>query len=626
MQSVREYDMDIDSVMQQDTKIEPTRGISANVKEDSSADKALACLSSGVTTDLGTANGAAQPRSMVDVYARRIAERLAAKARLEQEKLVSQTSASAQTLVVNNPVVQASASGVPMALPVSAGIVANRPLPLSIMNPVGANSFAANPVSDTISDTITNSRSVSHPNPINTSDAHSSAETIAELPRKRGRRPSVQKNAAVSSVSNVQNEAILQSTAGSLPASVTLNASSGALTSRSASSAEAAPVSASLSGAALLSGTNFVPATAKSGRGRQFATLSDFVYSNNNRMSYNVAVGILETPGQYSPLLFWGSTGFGKTHLLQGIYSECLQRKQRAIYCTGEQFVVDFLEAIRSNSTPAFRSRFQRAQFFLLDDLDFLEGKKRSVEELFNIVSKLLDSGCQVVFTCSHNPKELTGLSVQMLGLFEGGLSCQLHPNELDVRLEIVRRQALVRRLQLSPEVRQMIATQTTGNIREISGALNRLEVALLSERISGRSLPLGLSGAQINSNLTLERARDILSDWVRDTNFMVSLPKIEKAVCQTFQLQENDLKSPKKTRQFSYPRMLAMWLARKYTRKALSEIGDYFGNRTHSTVVSAQKKVDEWIQQGQYLDLEQKSNSVSVILQNLEDQLRHCV
>ena len=353
------------------------------------------------------------------------------------------------------------------------------------------------------------------------------------------------------------------------------------------------------------------PKPARVGR---FAALEDFVAGKKNRVSLNVAYSVLDMPGQYSPLLFWGDSGLGKTHLLQGIYTECVRRKIKAMYCTAEQFITQYMDALRNNTCSSNRAKFQKLRFFMLDNLDFLQGKVSTQRELHTIVSDLLANGAQVVFASTEHPRNLTGLEKSIQRLFEGGLISPLHQSEFETRLEIVRQMISQRKINLLPESIRLIASQTSGNVREIIGVLNRLEISLIADPTIDAQ------------RLTPSAVEEILSEWVRDTNFMVSLNKIEKTVCQAFDLQNSDLKSNNRTRQYSYPRMLAMWLARKYTRKALSEIGEYFGNRSHSTVISAQKKVDKWISHGYVIDMNSKSLEISAAIQTLEDRLRRCL
>ncbi len=353
------------------------------------------------------------------------------------------------------------------------------------------------------------------------------------------------------------------------------------------------------------------PEVQKPARVGRFAALEDFVAGKKNIVSLNVAYSIIDMPGQYSPLLFWGASGLGKTHLLQGIYTECVRRKIRAMYCTAEQFTTEYMDALKNNACSSNRAKFQKLRFFLLDNLDFLQGKVSTQRELHTIVSDLLSNGAQVVFASSEHPRNLTGLEKSIQTLFDGGLISPLHRSEYETRLEIVRRMTSARKLNLSPESIRQIANQTSGNVREIIGILNRLEISLIADPTIA------------SQSLTTELVERILDQWTRDVNFMVTLTKIEKTVCQAFDLHDADLKSDNRNRQYSYPRMLAMWLARKYTRKALSEIGEYFGNRTHSTVISAQKKVDSWISRGYIIDMDHRAVEISAAIQSLEERLR---
>lgn len=373
-------------------------------------------------------------------------------------------------------------------------------------------------------------------------------------------------------------------------------------------------VNSSVNAASVNSFTSTAAGVSGGVRVGRFAALEDYIAGTKNRVSLNVAFSVVDMPGQYSPLAFWGASGMGKTHLLQGIYTECVRRKYKALYCTAEQFITEYMESLRNNSCSANRAKYLKLKFLLIDNLDFLQGKVSTQRELHTIVSELLSSGAQVVFASSDNPRNLTGLDKSLQRLFDGGLVCQLHPSELETRLALVKRMTAQRNMNLPPEAIQQIALQASGNVREIIGVLNRLEICLIADP------------SICTQSMTLKKTQEILDEWVRDTNFMVSLAKIEKTVCQAFDLKDADLKSANRTRQYSYPRMLAMWLARKFTRKALSEIGEYFGSRTHSTVISAQKKVDQWIAQGQIIDMNNKSAEISSAIQSLEERLRRCL
>ena len=279
-------------------------------------------------------------------------------------------------------------------------------------------------------------------------------------------------------------------------------------------------------------GTAKTPATAeqpKPARVGRFATLEDFVAGKKNVVSLNVAYSILDMPGQYSPLLFYGASGLGKTHLLQGIYTECVRRKIRAMYCTAEQFITEYMDALRNNTCSSNRAKFQKLRFLMLDNLDFLQGKVSTQRELHTIVSDLLANGAQVVFASTEHPRNLTGLEKSLQSLFDGGLISPLQQSEFETRLEIVRRMISARGINLPPESIRQIASQCSGNVREIIGVLNRLEISLIADPSFNAQ------------SLTVLKVQEILDEWVRDTNFMVSLAKIEKTVCQAFDLHDTD-------------------------------------------------------------------------------------
>lgn len=314
-------------------------------------------------------------------------------------------------------------------------------------------------------------------------------------------------------------------------------------------------------------------------------------------------------PGEFSPLLIFGPTSVGKTHLLQAICTETRRahRDLSAVYLSAEQFTSEFLQALRGGGLPSFRAKYRGLGLLAVDDLHFFCGKRATLVELLYTIDALIRRRRQIVFAADRAPNDLRALGGELLSRLEAGMACRLEPADYPTRLGILSRMAQKMGMTLAPEISEFIAARLTNHARELSGALCRLHAL---SRVDGRSV-------------TLNMAQEALAEMIRDGSRVIRLADIEKAVCDTFGLEPKSLQSGRKAKAVSHPRMLAMWLARKYTRAALSEIGHYFGHRSHSTVVSAQKRVDRWIADDAVLNLPEHSRTVSDAIQQLEQRIR---
>jgi chromosomal replication initiator protein len=341
---------------------------------------------------------------------------------------------------------------------------------------------------------------------------------------------------------------------------------------------------------------------------RRFATLESFVVGETNRMAAASAEMVVRQPGQLTPLLIHGPTSVGKTHLLEGIWTAARKshRKLTVLYLSAEQFTTHFLEALRGSGLPAFRRKYRDVGLLILDDLQFFAGKKATQTELLHTIDTLLAGGRQIVFAADRSPRELTELGPELASRLQSGMVCRIEPADHSTRLGIVAQMARRFNLPLPPEVQQFIASRLTNHAREISGALCRLQA----------------TSEVLGQPVTLAMAEEALAEMIRNSGRVVRLWDIEKAVCQVFGLEPQSLQSQEKGRRVSHPRMLAMWLARKHTRAALSEIGQYFGHRSHSTVISAQKRIDGWMAAGEALHLVEQNWKIDEAIRHVERQL----
>ena len=360
------------------------------------------------------------------------------------------------------------------------------------------------------------------------------------------------------------------------------------------------------------------PSGGRSGEGspdgptrRRFASLASFVEGHANRLALASARMVAREPGKMTPLLVHGPTSVGKTHLLEGIFATTRKkyRKMTAIYLSAEQFTTYFLEALRGSGLPSFRRKYRGVGLLVFDDLQFLAGKRATQVELLHTVDTLLRQGRQLVFAADRPPAELARLAEmgpELITRLQGGMVCRIGPPDYATRLGIVAQLAGRMKLGLPTEVQRFVASRLTDHARELSGALCRLQA----------------TSEAIRRPITLPMAEEALAEMIRHSGRVVRLDDIEKAVCDVFGVDSASLRSARKARSVSHPRMLAMWLARKHTRAALSEIGHFFGRRSHSTVFSAAKRVDGWMAAGKPLDLAERTWDVDEAIRQVEQQL----
>jgi chromosomal replication initiator protein len=315
---------------------------------------------------------------------------------------------------------------------------------------------------------------------------------------------------------------------------------------------------------------------------RRLGEFDEFVVGTTNRLAYTAALDVVERLGRISPLFLHGPTGVGKTHLLEAMVTAAQRQntEARTAYLTAEQFTTEFLEALHGRGLPNFRRKFRDLHLLVLDDLQFFEGKRATLVEFVHTLDVLQRDGRQVVVTADRPPEQLGFLGPEIRNRLTSGLACRVEAPDMTTRLGIASNLAVKLGLNLPDDVRHYVATHFSAHAREVAGALKRLVIAM---RAYDRPLDLPL-------------AEQALDELLRNRRKAVRLADIERAVCDVFGLEADALQSARKGKEVSQPRMLAMWLARKYTRSALSEIGTFFGGRSHSTVISANKKVDSWM------------------------------
>jgi len=339
------------------------------------------------------------------------------------------------------------------------------------------------------------------------------------------------------------------------------------------------------------------------------ATLARFVVGPSNEYAFRSAELTAHGRQQASPVLFCGPTGAGKSHLLRAVLAEFRRRhpRARAVYLTAEQFTTSFVQALRGSGLPSFRQKCRGAELLLIDDLQFFAGKRRTIEELHHTVDTLVADGRQLVLASDRSLAGLRMLGPELASRLAGGLVCEIDPPEFATRLAILRQFRDELRLAADDDVLTLVATQISCGARELRGAVNRLQAV----------------SAALDRPITRDWVESALGDLARQSTRPVRLADVEQAVCDVFGVEPTQLRSERKGRAVSEPRMLAMWLARKYTRAAWSEIGQFFGRRSHSTVISAHRRVEKLISDQAQIGVGNEPCGVEEAIRRLETALQ---
>ncbi len=344
-------------------------------------------------------------------------------------------------------------------------------------------------------------------------------------------------------------------------------------------------------------------------RTRRWHRLGDFVVGACNRVAHASALSVVEAPGQgANPLVLHGPVGTGKTHLLEGIYAG-LRKQQpewRVCFVTAEDFTNRFVQAMRLGKLSAFRKQFRDCDALLVDDLHFLATKRATQEEFLHTFDALQADGRQLVLTCDCHPKLADDFTPELTDRLLGGAVWSISPPDAETRLDILRAKAARSERPVPEDVLRYLAAQLHGNVRELEGAMHSVQHY---SRVAGRAIDLDL-------------AREALGDLLRHAVRVVHLADVERAVCGVLRLEAGALQAKGRAWIASHPRMLAMYLARKHTAAAYSEIGQHFGGRNHSTVVAAEKKVRQWLQEDGELTLGERRLRLRELVERVEREL----
>lgn len=309
-------------------------------------------------------------------------------------------------------------------------------------------------------------------------------------------------------------------------------------------------------------------------------TFENFVIGDNNSFAANAAVAVTKSPGtSYNPYLIYGGVGLGKTHLIQSIGNAIHEawEGKKVIYVTMESFTNEFIDSIQSKKVNYFKNKYRHADVLLIDDIHFLQDKSGTQEELFHTFNALYDNNKQMVFTCDRPVSEIKDLTDRLRSRFERGLKVDLQPPNYETRFAILKKKIENLQVHIPDESLELISQNITTNVRDLEAALTKL--IAFSE----------LVGKEITPEITATQLKDFFS-----TNFHknITIDQIQRNVAAYFNLSHQDLKSKKKTKTISFPRQIAMYIARDITEYSTTEIGLEFGGRDHTTVMHGHQRV----------------------------------
>ena len=314
-------------------------------------------------------------------------------------------------------------------------------------------------------------------------------------------------------------------------------------------------------------------------------TFDRFIVGKGNTFAYATALAVTEDLGNtYNPLLIYGGVGLGKTHLMQAIGHRLLAKNPNAKvkYVTSEKFTNDFISSIRYSTQEQFREEYRSVDALLIDDIQFFATTERTQEEVYNTFNDLLNRKKQIVMTSDRLPKEIPRLKSRLVSRFEWGVSTDITPPDLETRIAILKSNADTKHLSISDSTLSYISGQIDSNVRELEGALNRVEAYARARKQT-----------KITVNLAAEALRG-LQTTTKSADIAIS--DIQKAVADYFQVSVDDLKGKKRIKQIVTPRQVAMYLSRELTINSLPKIGNEFGGRDHTTVMHAYEKIQEAI------------------------------
>lgn len=313
-------------------------------------------------------------------------------------------------------------------------------------------------------------------------------------------------------------------------------------------------------------------------------TFEAFIEGDCNRLARNAGMAIADKPGgtAFNPLVIFGDSGLGKTHLAQAIGNEIIRRydNKQVLYVQAEKFTNQVVQSIKNNSTSDFVHFYQMIDVLIIDDIQFISGKQKTQEIFFHIFNQLHQSGKQVILTSDKAPKDLVGIEDRLISRFKWGLSADLQAPDLETRMAILDVKAQNEGIQIPNEVLEFVCYNVKNNVRELHGVINSL---LAQSTLNNRKIDMAL-------------AKDVIRSFVSSSSREITIEFIQSAVAEHFSVPVERLKEETRKRNIVIARQLSMFLSKNLTNKSLKAIGEFFGGRDHSTVIYSCRAVQDMI------------------------------
>ena len=332
-------------------------------------------------------------------------------------------------------------------------------------------------------------------------------------------------------------------------------------------------------------------------------TFESFVPGDNSNFAYSACLAIAKNPGSaYNPCLIYGGVGLGKTHLIQSIGNYIkTNTKQKVVYVTAENFTNEYIQSVGEKKTQQFKNKYRKVAVLLMDDIQFLQDKEGTQNELFNTFNDLYDTGRQIVFTCDRPVEELKNITDRLRTRFERGLNIDLLPPSYETRVAILRKKCQEKGVMFSDEVLDYIASNISSNVRALESCLTKL--------IAYSQL--------LNKDISLDIAKEQLKHIISSNNDTsgISIDLIIKVVSNYFNVSPSEIKGKNKNQSVVLPRQIAMYLCRKLTDYSTTEIGNEFGGKEHTTVMYNVQKMEA--------RLKSSEKEINSVIDKLETQIK---
>lgn len=310
-------------------------------------------------------------------------------------------------------------------------------------------------------------------------------------------------------------------------------------------------------------------------------TFSAFVVGKENELAFAASRRVAESESvPFNPLFLYGGVGLGKTHLMHAIawHIRKVNPKRQVLYMTAEKFMYQFIRAVRYKDTMAFKEQYRNVDVLMIDDVQFISGRNATQEEFFHTFNAIVDGKRQVIISADKSPGDLEGIEERLRSRLGWGLVADIHPATYELRLGILQEKSRDLEVDIPAKVLEFLAHRITSNVRILEGALNKIAA----------------HASLVSQPVTLHSAQEVLHDVLRVTGRKVKIEDIQKRVCEYFGVRLSEMFSDRRARVVARPRQVAMYLAKQLTSSSLPEIGRKFGNRDHTTVMHAVRRIEQ--------------------------------